>query len=112
MRHSSYPSIVPRSPPPSAEDTNNATRTYGIRMRDNFEDDFTPPTQSSSERVPPPKVPGTAIATAAPAPLPPRRPRETRIDDANAIRRLIARALDMVDSVADTVAEGLGLRHT
>ena len=83
-----------------------------MSMRDYFEDDFSPPTQSSSDRVPPPKVPGTAIATAAPAPLPPRRPREMHIEDANAIRRFVARALDMVDSVADTVAEGLGLRHT
>ena len=81
-------------------------------MRDYFESDFTPPAQSSSDRVPPPKVPGTAIATAAPAPLPPRRPREMRVEDPNAIRRLIARTLDMVDSVADTVAEGLGLRRT
>lgn len=83
-----------------------------MSMRDYFESDFTPPTQPSSDRVPPPKVPGTAIATAAPAPLPPRRPREMRVEDANAIRRLIARTLDMVDSVADTVAEGLGLRRT
>jgi hypothetical protein len=81
-----------------------------MRMRDYFEDDLTPPTQSSSARVPPPKVPGTAIA--APAPLPPRRPREMYMEDPNAVRRLVARMLDAVDSVADTVAEGLGLRHT
>ena len=81
-------------------------------MRDYFENDFTPPTQSSSDRVPPPKIPGTAIATAAPAPLPPRRPREMRVEDPNVVRRVIARTLDMVDSVADTVAEGLGLRRT
>jgi len=83
-----------------------------MRMRDYFEDDLTPPTQSSSARVPPPKEPGTAIATAAPAPLPPRRPREMYMEDPNAVRRLVARVLDAVDSVADTVAEGLGLRHT
>jgi hypothetical protein len=35
-----------------------------------------------------------------------------RVEDPNAIRRLIARTLDMVDRVADTVAEGLGLRRT
>jgi hypothetical protein len=81
-------------------------------MRDDFADEFTPPTQSSGARVPPPKVPGTAIATAAPAPLPPRRSRETYIADPNAIRRFVARVFDAVDSVADTVAEGLGLRHT
>jgi hypothetical protein len=83
-----------------------------MSMRDYFENDFTPPTQSSSDRVPPPKVPGTAIATAAPAPLPPRRPREMRVEDRNVVRRFVARTLDMVDSVADTVAEGLGLRRT
>ena len=83
-----------------------------MSMRDYFENDFTPPTQSSSDRMPPPKVPGTAIATAAPAPLPPRRSREMYVEDPNAIRRFIARTLDMVDSVADTVAEGLGLRRT
>jgi hypothetical protein len=71
-----------------------------MRMRDYFEDDLTPPTQSSSARVPPPKVPGTAIAT------------EMYMEDPNAVRRLVARMLDAVDSVADTVAEGLGLRHT
>jgi hypothetical protein len=81
-------------------------------MRDHFEDDFTPRTQPSGARVPPPKIPGTAIATASPAPLPPRRSRETYIEDPNAVRRLVARMLDAVDSVADTVAEGLGLRRT
>ena len=83
-----------------------------MSMRDHFEGEFTPPTESSGQHVPPPKVPGTAIATAAPAPLPSHRPREMRIEDPNAIRRLVARALDAVDSVADTVAEGLGLRRT
>jgi hypothetical protein len=81
-------------------------------MRDNFEDDFTPPTQSSGEGMPPPKIPGTAIAAAAPAPRPPHRSLGMTIEDPNAIRRIVARALDLVDSVADTVAEGLGLRRT
>ena len=81
-------------------------------MRDNFEDELTPPTQPSGNRMPPPKVPGTAIAAAAPTPLPPRRSRPSHIDDPNAIRRLLTRTLDVVDSVADAVAEGLGFRHT
>jgi len=81
-------------------------------MRDQFEDEFTPPTQSSGERMPPPKTPGTAVAAATPAPLPPRRSSEARVDDPSAIRRFVSRALDAVDSVADTVAEGLGLRRT
>jgi hypothetical protein len=79
---------------------------------DSFEDDLTPPTQPSGARMPPPKVPGTAIAAATPAPLPPRRAREMRLEDANVIQRFISRTLDVVDSMADSVAEGLGLRHT
>jgi hypothetical protein len=89
-----------------------------MRMRDSFdhfdsfEDDLTPPTQPSGAHMPPPKVPGTAIAAATPAPLPPRRSREMRLEDANVIQRFISRTLDVVDSMADSVAEGLGLRHT
>jgi hypothetical protein len=79
---------------------------------DSFEDDLTPPTQPSGAYMPPPKVPGTAIAAATPAPLPPRRSREMRLEDANVIQRFISRTLDVVDSMADSVAEGLGLRHT
>jgi hypothetical protein len=79
-------------------------------MHDDFEDGFTPPTQPSGELVPPPKVPGTAVAAATPAPLPPRRARAA--PDPNVIRRFISRTLDAVDNVADAVAEGLGLRRT
>ena len=84
----------------------------GMHMRDDFEDDFTPPTQPSGELVPPPKIPGTAVAAATPAPIPPRHARDSLRHDPNVIRRFIARTLDAVDNVADAVAEGLGLRRT
>lgn len=73
-------------------------------------EDFTPPTQPSDALVPPPKTPGTAIATSAPEPpRPPRHPRSFR--DPNPIRRFITSTLDLVDDMADAVAGGLGLRH-
>jgi hypothetical protein len=73
-------------------------------------EDFTPPTQPSDALVPPPKIPGTAIATSAPEP--PRPPRHARsFRDPNPIRRLLTGALDLVDDLADAVAGGLGLRH-
>lgn len=73
-------------------------------------EDFTPQTQPSGALVPPPKAPGTALATASPAPLP-HRPVERSISEPTAIRRLIQQTLDAVDELADTLAEGLGLRR-
>lgn len=81
-------------------------------MHADFEDGFTPPTQPSGELVPPPKIPGTAVAAATPAPLPPRRTRDSVSRNPNVIRQFISRTLDAVDNVADAVAEGLGLRRT
>jgi hypothetical protein len=81
-------------------------------MHADFEDGFTPPTQPSGELVPPPKIPGTAVAAATPAPLPPRRARDSASRNPNVIRQFISRTLDAVDNVADAVAEGLGLRRT
>lgn len=75
-----------------------------------MEDDPTPPTDPFGELVPPPKVPPTALALASPAPLPHRRPSAPDLYDASALQRLITQTLDLVDSIADTVAEGLGLR--
>jgi hypothetical protein len=75
-----------------------------------MEDDPTPPTQPFGDLVPPPKVPPTALALASPAPLPHRQPASPTLYDAGALQRLIAQTLDLVDSIADTVAEGLGLR--
>lgn len=73
--------------------------------------DYTPPTQPSGALVPPPKVPGTALATASPAPLLPPFRQTRSLSDPNAIRRLIQLTLDAVDDLADTLAEGLGLRR-
>lgn len=82
-------------------------------MYDDFEDGFTPPTQPSGELVPPPKIPGTAVAAATPAPVPPRRVRDSAsLREATVFRQFISRTLDAVDNVADAVAEGLGLRRT
>jgi hypothetical protein len=82
-------------------------------MSDDFDDGFTPPTQPFGDLVPPPKIPGTAIAAATPAPVPPRHGRDSAsIRESNVIRRFVARTLDAVDTVADAVAEGLGLRRT
>jgi hypothetical protein len=74
-------------------------------------EDYTPPTQPSDALVPPPKGPGTAIATSTPEP-PNRGPSIVRtMRDPNPIRRFIRRTLDAVDEMADAVAGGLGLRH-
>lgn len=81
-------------------------------MHADFEDGFTPPTQPSGELVPPPKIPGTAVAAATPAPIPPHPARAWASRDPSVIRRFISRTLDAVDNVADAVAEGLGLRRT
>lgn len=75
-----------------------------------MEDDPTPPTQPFGDLVPPPKVPPTALALASPAPLPHRRPSSPDLYDTSTLQRLIAQTFDFVDSIADTVAEGLGLR--
>jgi hypothetical protein len=73
-------------------------------------EDYVPPTQPSDALVPPPKVPGTAIALSAPEPpRPPGRLRSTR--DQNPIRRFITDTMDFVDDVADLVAGGIGLRR-
>jgi hypothetical protein len=74
------------------------------------DDNPTPPTQPFGDLVPPPKLPPTALALASPAPLPHRRPSSPELYDASALQRLISRTFDLVDTIADTVAEGLGLR--
>ena len=70
----------------------------------------TPPTQPYGDLVPPPKIPPTALALASPAPLPNRRPSTPAMYDVNSFQQFIAKAFDLVDDFADTVAEGLGLR--
>ena len=71
-------------------------------------EDFTPETEPSGSLVPPPRVPPTALALASPSPAPMRR-EENEIEFGNFARVLNA-TLDMVDRVADTVAEALQLR--
>ncbi len=72
----------------------------------------TPPTQPFGALVPPPKVPGTAVAAATPAPQPQRSPRERfGLRGRGGLWGLVERTLDAVDEVADQIAFGLGLRH-
>ena len=75
-----------------------------------MEDDTTPPTEPFGALVPPPKVPPTALALASPAPLPNRRPSSPAMYDITPFQQFLAKAFDLVDDFADTVAEGLGLR--
>ena len=72
--------------------------------------DFTPPTEPSGALVPPTKGPRTALAVATPPPPPNRGIRRTLVRG-NVFQRLVARTLDAVDEIADTVAAGLGFRH-
>jgi hypothetical protein len=74
-------------------------------------DDATPQTEPSGALVPPRKPPSTALATASPAPTPLRPERQPYMREQR-LRHLIAEALDAVDDLADTVAQGLGLRRT
>jgi len=75
-----------------------------------MDDEFIPPTQPFGALVPPPKIPGTAIAAATPVPVP-RRPSRERLLRRGGLWRLFERTLDAVDEVADQIALGLGLRH-
>jgi len=73
-------------------------------------DDFTPPTESSGDLGLPPRPP--AVATETPdLPPPPRAPIVTH-ERTTAIRRFVERTLDATDSLADRIAEGLGLRRS
>ena len=72
-------------------------------------DDATPPTQPSGSLVPPPSGPSTALALATPEP-PSRAAERTPYMREYAFRKWISQTLDRIDQVADTVAEGLGLR--
>jgi hypothetical protein len=77
-----------------------------------MDDEFTPPTEPFGALVPPPKIPGTAVAAATPAPQPQRPSRKRyEVGGRGAIWRLVERTLDAVDDVADQIALGLGLRH-
>jgi hypothetical protein len=77
-----------------------------------MDDEFIPPTQPFGALVPPPKIPGTAVAAATPAPQPQRsRGERFRLRGRGGLWRLVDRTLDAVDEVADQIAFGLGLRH-
>jgi hypothetical protein len=75
-----------------------------------YMDDYTPPTESAGDLGPPPRPP--TVATETPdVPPPPPRPLVTHERSA-AIRRFVERTLDAADTLADRVAEGLGLRRS
>ena len=76
-----------------------------------MDDEFIPPTQPFGALVPPPKIPGAAVAAATPAPVPHRPARERYGLRRGGLWRLFERTLDAVDEVADQIALGLGLRH-
>jgi hypothetical protein len=76
-----------------------------------MDDEFIPPTQPFGALVPPPKIPGTAVAAATPSPQPQRSPRERFGLRRSGLWRLFERTLDAVDEVADQIALGIGLRH-
>ncbi len=67
-----------------------------------------PETQPEGSLTPPPRVPPTAVATAAPLPpSSPRRPLRTR---PTGVVDFVNRALDQLDTLADRIAGAVGLR--
>ncbi|HEY4216499.1 MAG TPA: hypothetical protein VGM67_05145 [Gemmatimonadaceae bacterium] len=73
-------------------------------------DDAPPPTESQGSLVPPGKPPITALAT-MPSPEPNRHARHpSSFGRSTPLRDAIRATLDTVDSVADAIASGLGLR--
>jgi hypothetical protein len=77
---------------------------------DHMDDDRIPETQPSGALVPPPRVPPTAVATAAP--LPPRRPIPPRPPASlgASLRGFLSAALDRLDALGDRIADAAGLR--
>ena len=72
-------------------------------------DEYTPPTEPSGSLVPPPRGPTTALALSTPEPpIPPRRLEPYM--KSFSIEQLLRRTFDTIDEVADTLAEGLGIR--
>ena len=65
-----------------------------------------PRTQPDGSLTPPPRVPPTALATAAPLP-PPQPSRPTRRWELQAI---VDRVFDRLDTIADGIANAVGLR--
>ena len=74
-------------------------------------DEATPPTEPQGALVPPAKPPTTAVALASPAPEPNRHVRPLRsMRGPGTIGTIVRRTLDTVDTLADAIADGLGLR--
>lgn len=70
-------------------------------------DESLPETQPDGSLMPPPRNPPTAVATAAP--LPPSEPRRVRARKSGVVA-LVNRALDQLDTLADRIADAVGLR--
>ena len=70
-------------------------------------DESLPETQPDGSLMPPPRYPPTAVATAAP--LPPSESRRTRARRSGVVA-LVNRALDQLDTLADRIADAVGLR--
>ncbi|MEP6999549.1 MAG: hypothetical protein ABI969_03665 [bacterium] len=70
-------------------------------------DESLPETQPYGALTPPPSGPSTAIATSAPLPPRPHRLSTTR---RTGLHALVDRALDRLDTLADGIAEVVGLR--
>jgi hypothetical protein len=80
-----------------------------------MEDDFRPDTQPAGELVPPPRKPPTAVASAAPDPAPGERPIAVRAwrrtgRPLSALGGFVNGVFDVLDSLGDSIAEGVGLR--
>lgn len=74
-------------------------------------DEATPPTEPQGALVPPTKPPVTAVALASPAPEPSRHARHpSSFREPTSIGSIVRRTLDTVDTLADAIADGLGLR--
>lgn len=72
-----------------------------------------PPAEPADSLFPEHSVSGTAVAivTADADALPRQLRSPLRFGDADAVRRFIERTLDVVDGLADTIAEEFGLRR-
>jgi len=78
-----------------------------------MQDDFRPETQSSGDLEPPSRKPPTAVGTGAPEPDPEDRRfaiAATTERTPNAFGRFLSRAFDVLDEMADTVANALHIR--
>jgi hypothetical protein len=69
-----------------------------------------PQTQPSGALVPPPRVPPAAVATATPEPPPLRPERQPFMKQRSKAIQFLRQTFDAVDELADSIAEGLGLR--